>query len=115
MTWGFLLLGAVLARAQDDYILRKLDRAITRHEHCIRWNNPGCLVFSGQPAAVRLPGGYARFATMRDGARALLRDLRAKLRRGMTVERIMVAWNGGLYLETLLRETGLRREASWVH
>lgn len=31
----------------------------------------------------------------------------------MTVEQIAIAWNGGVYLDALLTETGLRKETRW--
>lgn len=94
-------------------ILSRLERAIARHENCRRWNNPGCLVFRGQPGASRHASGYAIFRTQTEGRLALHRDLQAKLARGMTVEAILVAWNGGVYLERLLQETGLERGDHW--
>jgi hypothetical protein len=94
-------------------MLERLERSIMRHENCQRWNNPGCLVYARQPGAVRVASGYARFQTQTEGRVALKRDLRGKLRRGMTVEQIMRAWNGGVYLDDLLRETGLQRGDRW--
>lgn len=62
-------------------ILARLERVITRHENCVKWNNPGCLIFVGQAGARPLANGYARFATAAAGEVALERDLRAKLGR----------------------------------
>jgi hypothetical protein len=94
-------------------IMVRLVRSIARHENCAAWRNPGCLAFADQPGATRLPNGYAQFRTREDGRVALERDLRAKLGRGLTVAQISIAWNGGLYLDALLKESGLQREARW--
>ena len=90
-----------------DVILSKMEKAITRHEHCLSWNNPGCLTYARQKEARRMQNGYARFTTMQAGIDALRADLIAKFERGMTVQQIMLAWNHGRYLTALLRETSL--------
>jgi hypothetical protein len=94
-------------------ILARLERSIARHENCVSWNNPGCLAFAGQRNAQRLANGYARFRTLADGRLAEKNDLKAKLERCMTVEQIARAWNGGTYLDALLKETQLRKEDGW--
>jgi hypothetical protein len=94
-------------------ILGRLERAIARHENCRKLHNPGCLVFRRQPGASRDASGYARFRTQAEGRLALHRDLLAKLKRGMTVEEILTAWNGGTYLDQVLRETSLARGDHW--
>ena len=59
---------------------------------CARLNNPGCLSYAKQPGARPGALGYAEFAKASDGWEALLNDLRAKCRRGMTVSDIIDAW-----------------------
>ena len=106
----------VIKPVMIDYrpaILAGLERAITRHEHCVKWNNPGCLAFAGQAGGERLANGYARFRTEAEGRVALERDLTLKLGRGMTVAQVMVAWNGGGYLADVLAETGFSAETRW--
>lgn len=107
------LLLALLAALAPDELAALLERAIARHENCRALNNPGCLVYRGQRGAVRGASGYARFRTQTDGRLALKRDVRGKLGRGMTVAEIMMAWNGGIYLDRLLQETGLEGGARW--
>lgn len=107
----FLLL--LLSALAPDALAERLERAIARHENCVALHNPGCLVFRGQPGAQRAASGYARFRTQTEGRLALHRDIRKKLQRGMTVEQVLQAWNGGAYLDELLRETGLARGDRW--
>lgn len=108
-----IVLLLLLSALAPDVLAEKLERAIARHENCAALHNPGCLVFRGQLGAKRAASGYARFRTQAEGRLALHRDIRTKLRRGMTVEQILKAWNGGVYLDELLRETGLARGDCW--
>lgn len=101
------------AQPPGDTILPRLMQAISRHENCRQWRNPGCLAYARQKGAYRTASGYASFRTWEDGRLALERDLILKLRSGMTVRQVMLAWNGGKYLAALLKETGLRAGDRW--
>jgi hypothetical protein len=103
----------LLSALAPEELLARLETGIARHENCLSLKNPGCLIYRRQPGASRAASGYARFRTQTEGRLALNRDLRKKLGRGMTVEQILAAWNGGVYLDQLLRETGLRRGDRW--
>ena len=54
-----------------------------------RLNNPGALVYTGQPGATRGPRGFAAFGRTLDGWLALQRDLEAKMARHQPLGR---AW-----------------------
>lgn len=75
------------------------------------WHNPGALVLAGQPGATAGPGGYARFADDEAGWSALRNDLRAKLRRGMSIPAIIRRWGADpeLYLRRVTADPRMVR------
>lgn len=56
-----------------------------------RLHNPGALVFSGQPGAIRSDLGYAKFETDEAGWQAFRRDLSVKKQRGLSTIPQLVA------------------------
>ncbi len=54
-----------------------------------RNNNPGNLIFVGQPGAVPGAGGFAAFPTYDDGYNALLKQIQNYANRGLTIQQMM--------------------------
>ena len=52
-------------------------------------NNPGNLVYAGQPGAVRGAGGFAQFESYQDGLNALYTQIQLYAGRGMTINQMM--------------------------
>ncbi len=48
-------------------------------------NNPGALMYAGQPGAVQGPGGFAQFSTYDAGYQALLNQINLDASRGQTI------------------------------
>jgi hypothetical protein len=57
-----------------------------------RNNNPGNLIYVGQPGAVRGENGFAKFASYEAGLEALKRQLGLYAGRGMTIESMFEAY-----------------------
>lgn len=55
-------------------------------------NNPGNLVYAGQPGATLGPGGFAVFSSYADGENALIRQLNLDASRGLTISQEMAKW-----------------------
>jgi hypothetical protein len=81
-------------------------KSLVRRQH-----NPGALIYAGQPGARLGQSGYAAFKTDAEGMAALLADLRAKTRLGMTLRQIMDCWSTKSYGRQVARETGIREDA----
>lgn len=52
-------------------------------------NNPGNLVYAGQPGATPGAGGFARFASYQDGLNALNDQIQLYAGRGLTIQQMM--------------------------
>ena len=57
-----------------------------------RNNNPGNLVYTGQPGATRGTGGFAIFDSYQDGWNALQRQIQLYADRGLTIEQMMAIY-----------------------
>lgn len=73
--------------------IAKLARAIASQEACYSWNNPGCLIYARQAQSTRNLRGFAAFSNRAAGWKALLRDIGAKRKRGLTDLDIIQMWN----------------------
>jgi hypothetical protein len=75
--------------------ISKLSSLISKYENCVKWNNPGCLIYKRQPGSKGNKRGFAEFDTLQEGKQALENDIRAKLARGMSVGEILEVWCNG--------------------
>lgn len=57
-----------------------------------RNNNPGNLVYTGQPGATRGAGGFAVFDSYQDGWNALQNQIQLYANRGLTIEQMMAIY-----------------------
>jgi hypothetical protein len=72
-------------------VVERLFQALSLIEHCMKWNNPGCLKFAGQAGAVENDLGYAVFRRLEQGELALRRRI---LRgRGLRVDLFLKRYN----------------------
>lgn len=55
-------------------------------------NNPGNLMYAGQPGAVQGAGGFAVFPTYDSGYQALLRQIQLDANNGMSISSMMNSW-----------------------
>ena len=98
VTRARMIAAALLALASPmpaaPAVQERLFVALSRAEGCVRWNNPGCLKFAGQAAAVRGPHGYAVFKTAAAGRQALL--LRIEHGVGLSVREFLQRYNPGV-------------------
>lgn len=92
-----------------------MEKSIARHEGADvvgslpnRQHNPCALLYKNQISARRGMNGYATFRTRTAGENACRWDLSGKFAAGLDVDQVLGLWNGGVYAESLKRETGLR-------
>ena len=55
-------------------------------------NNPGDLMYAGQPGATGQPGQLAQFDTYDSGYQAMLRQIQLDANNGMTISQMMESW-----------------------
>jgi hypothetical protein len=86
----------------------RLIHGLSKVEHCVRWNNPGCLKYAKQLGAKRNRRGYAVFVDPYFGYLALRKQVLR--RKGRKVGPFLNDYNRGIpgYVEKVLAASGLK-------